>query len=69
MPGDWTELGSEAPTEAELAGVCRSVRPRCSYGGPTWKQEMTQTMALEAILRPLERLKQKMKVATQEQRE
>ncbi len=69
LAGDWSELVIEPPIEAELAGVRRSVKPRSSYGGPTWQQERARTMALEATLRPLERPKKKSNVATQEQQE
>ena len=54
LAGDWTELVIELSTAAELAGVSRSVKPRSSFGGPTWQQERARTMALETTLRPLE---------------
>jgi putative transposase len=67
LPGEWTELVNEAQTEAELAGVRRSVKRASPYGTPQWQQQTARTMGLEATLRPLGRPKKKKQVATQEQ--
>jgi putative transposase len=67
LPGAWTELVNEAQTEAELAGVRRSVKRGSSYGTAPWQQQAARAMGLEATLRPLGRPKKKKQVATQEQ--
>ncbi len=46
LAGDWAELVIELSTEAELAGVRRSVKPVSSHGAPTWHRETLRTMAL-----------------------
>lgn len=67
LPGEWTAMVNEAQTEAELAGVRRSVKRGSPYGTPPWQQQTARTMGLEATLRPLGRPKMKKKIATQEQ--
>ena len=69
LPGEWTGLVNEAQTEAELAGIRRSVERGSPYDTPPWRQQTARTMGLEATLRPLGRPKKKKEVAPQEQQE
>jgi putative transposase len=50
-PGNWTDYGNGAETEAELAALRRSVFRGAPFGGEGWQAETAAALSLGSALR------------------
>jgi REP-associated tyrosine transposase len=51
LPG-WIEHVNAPQTEAELAGIRRSIQRGCPFGDDTWSDRIVRQLGLESTLRP-----------------